>query len=64
MRFVQALAVAIGTHAVGNRPGRSEPRAVKRRPRTYPRLRPATAASAESAVACGAATRRLDRLPV
>lgn len=39
MRFVQALAVAIGTHAVGNRPGRSEPRAVKRRPRTYPRLR-------------------------
>jgi hypothetical protein len=39
MRFVQAFAVAVGTHAVGNRPGRSEPRAVKRRPRTYPRLR-------------------------
>jgi putative transposase len=38
-RIVRALAVAIGTHRVGNRPGRTEPRAVKRRPRTYPRLR-------------------------
>jgi putative transposase len=39
MRFVRALAVAIGTHVVGDRPGRTEPRAVKRRPRKYPLLR-------------------------
>jgi hypothetical protein len=38
-RFVRALAVAIGTHVVGDRPGRTEPRAVKRRPRKYPLLR-------------------------
>ena len=38
-RFVRALAVAIGTHVVGDRLGRSEPRAVKRRPRKYPLLR-------------------------
>lgn len=30
-RLVRALLVAVGTHAVGNRPGRVEPRAVKRR---------------------------------
>jgi len=29
---------AIGTHEVGNRPGRCEPRCVKRRPKTYPWL--------------------------
>jgi hypothetical protein len=30
--------LAIGTHAVGNRPGRCEPRRVKRRPKSYPWL--------------------------
>ena len=30
--------LAIGTHAVGNRPGRCEPRKVKRRPKAYGRL--------------------------
>jgi Transposase DDE domain len=39
LRFVRALAVAVGTHEVGDRPGRTEPRAVKRRPRKYPLLR-------------------------
>jgi hypothetical protein len=29
---------AISRHRIGNRPGRSEPRAVKRRPKDYPRL--------------------------
>jgi hypothetical protein len=30
--------LAIATHRVGNRPGRCEPRRVKRRPKSYPRL--------------------------
>jgi hypothetical protein len=34
----QALAVAVTTHEVGNRPGRYEPRMVKRVPRKYPPL--------------------------
>lgn len=33
-----ALLKAVAGHRVGNRPGRSEPRAVKRRPKAYPRL--------------------------
>jgi hypothetical protein len=32
------LLQAISRHRIGNRPGRSEPRAVKRRPKAYPRL--------------------------
>lgn len=32
------LLIAIGAHVVGNRPGRSEPRAKKRRPKPYPLL--------------------------
>ena len=28
----------IATHRIGNRPGRSEPRAIKRRPKAYPLL--------------------------
>jgi hypothetical protein len=36
--LVRAVLLAIGTHAVGNRPGRCEPRKVKRRPKSYPRL--------------------------
>ena len=32
------LLVAIGTHEVGNRPNRVEPRKVKRRPKSYGRL--------------------------
>jgi hypothetical protein len=35
----EALVVAVGTHRVGNRPGRVEPREVKRRPKSYQRLR-------------------------
>ena len=34
----EALLDAVAGHRVGNRPGRSEPRAVKRRPKSYPRL--------------------------
>jgi hypothetical protein len=34
----EALLVAVGTHKVGNRPGRCEPRKKKRRPKAYPRL--------------------------
>jgi hypothetical protein len=32
------LLLAIGTHEVGDRPGRYEPRRVKRRPKEYARL--------------------------
>jgi putative transposase len=34
----RALLVALGKEEVGDRPGRCEPRAVKRRPKPYPRL--------------------------
>jgi Transposase DDE domain len=34
----QAVLLAIGTHEVGDRPGRCEPRRVKRRPKPYGRL--------------------------
>jgi putative transposase len=34
----RALLVALGKEVVGDRPGRCEPRAVKRRPKPYPRL--------------------------
>jgi hypothetical protein len=37
-RLWSALVVAIGANRVGNRPDRIEPRAVKRRPKNYPRL--------------------------
>ena len=37
-QIVAALRAAVGTHRVGNRPGRIEPRAVKRRPKEYDRL--------------------------
>jgi len=39
-RFIlgRALLVALGKEEVGDRPGRCEPRAVKRRPKPYPRL--------------------------
>ena len=37
-RQVAALLKAIGGHRVGQRPGRSEPRAVKRRPKCLPRM--------------------------
>ena len=36
--FFEALLDAVAGHRVGNRPGRHEPRAVKRRPKPYPRL--------------------------
>jgi hypothetical protein len=34
----EVLVWAVGAHRVGNRPDRSEPRAVKRRPKNFPRL--------------------------
>lgn len=37
-RFLEVLLDAIAYHKIGNRPGRVEPRAVKRRPKPYPRL--------------------------
>jgi hypothetical protein len=37
-RLWSALLVAIGANRVGNRPDRIEPRAVKRRPKHYPKL--------------------------
>ena len=37
-KHVAALLHAIGRRRVGNRPGRCEPREVKRRPKVYPRL--------------------------
>jgi hypothetical protein len=36
--LVRAVLLAIGTHRVGDRPGRCEPRKVKRRPKGYSRL--------------------------
>jgi hypothetical protein len=47
-RAYQALLVALGTHEVGDRPGRCEPRKVKRRPKQYGRLtKPRAEARAE-----------------
>lgn len=44
----RAVLLAVATHAVGDRPGRCEPRAVKRRPKPYPRLqKPRAEARAE-----------------
>jgi hypothetical protein len=40
-----ALVAAIGQHRVGDRPDRVEPRAVKRRPKKYPKLREPRAAA-------------------
>jgi hypothetical protein len=43
-----AVLLALATHRVGNRPGRCEPRCVKRRPKTYPYLtKPRAQARAE-----------------
>ena len=36
--LVRAVLLAIGTHPVAERPGRCEPRKVKRRPKGYPRM--------------------------
>ena len=36
--LAKVVCIALGTHKVGNRPGRSEPRKVKRRPKPYGRL--------------------------
>ena len=38
VRLVDAMLVAVGCHRVGNRPGRWEPRARKRRPKPSKRL--------------------------
>lgn len=46
--ITQIVLDAIGAHEVGNRPGRCEPRCVKRRPKPYARLaKPRAAARAE-----------------
>lgn len=37
--WYDSLLTAVGTHIVGNRPDRIEPRLVKRRPKTYKQLR-------------------------
>ena len=47
-RVCRAVLLAIGTHEVGDRPGRYEPRRVKRRPKQYRRLqKPRAEARAE-----------------
>lgn len=38
-KLLEILWSGVATQQVGNRPGRSEPRAVKRRPKPYPRLK-------------------------
>lgn len=38
-RLAKIIFAAVATHRVGNRPGRSEPRVVKRRPKSYPLMR-------------------------
>jgi len=38
IELYEALLQGIASHRIGNRPGRSEPRAVKRRPKSFPRL--------------------------
>jgi hypothetical protein len=38
LKLHEDLLAAIARHRVGNRPGRCEPRAIKRRPKSYPRL--------------------------
>lgn len=48
LSLTRALLVAVGTHKVGNRPGRCEPRKKKRRPGTFPLLtKPRAQARAE-----------------
>ena len=44
-RLLATLLRAIGSHEVGNRPGRVEPRRVKRRQQKYPLLRQPRAAA-------------------
>ncbi len=49
-RLCRAMLYAIARHRIGQRPGRSEPRAVKRRPKAYPLLtKPRSQARAELA---------------
>lgn len=49
-RLCRAMLCAIARHRIGQRPGRSEPRAVKRRPKAYPLLtKPRSQARAELA---------------
>lgn len=38
VRLLNGLLQAISYHRIGDRPGRKEPRAIKRRPKAYPRL--------------------------
>lgn len=38
LRYVLVFLLSVATHQVGNRPGRVEPRRVKRRPKPYPKL--------------------------
>jgi hypothetical protein len=53
VQLVRIVLVAIGTHRVGNRPGRCEPRKVKRRPKAYPRMtKPRAEERAEALAEC------------
>ena len=54
-QLVQVILIAIATHKVGDRPGRCEPRKVKRRPKPYPRMtRPRAEERAEAMAGCAA----------
>ncbi|MEO5328908.1 MAG: hypothetical protein H7829_11775 [Magnetococcus sp. THC-1_WYH] len=38
IRFMEELSQTIAHHQIGNRPGRAEPRVVKRRPKAFPMM--------------------------
>ena len=50
-RLYREMLKAIARHRIGQRPGRSEPRAVKRRPKAYPKLTQPRAQAREKLVA-------------
>jgi hypothetical protein len=53
--LVRTVLAAIATHKVGDRPGRCEPRKVKRRPKAYPRMtKPRAQERAEAVAECAA----------
>jgi hypothetical protein len=54
-QLVRMVLLAIATHVVGDRPGRCEPRKVKRRPKAYPLMtRPRAEERAEALAGCAA----------
>lgn len=48
IRLMEELSRAIAYHRIGNRPGRVEPRVVKRRPKAFPRMTSPRAATSSS----------------